>query len=146
MHYIRTVSIIATMALVSACSSSQQIKNPLSGTFDSPKMADTQEKISEGADAIAFHAGEATKYLKTKYQISTFPVMQPVIVRAGSSIGKNEADVKANQGFWNHNAEQNYNIELANGETFLLRQAGPHFYSNQMATLIKHGLSVTLVP
>jgi hypothetical protein len=80
-----------------------------------------------------------------KIAILKMPPMQPVIVRAGTNIVRSASEVEAESYLWDRNSTQNWKVELPDGKEFILTQTGPQFYQNQMATLIRHGLSVTLI-
>jgi hypothetical protein len=80
-----------------------------------------------------------------KLAILKMPPMQPVIVRAGTNISRSASDAEVEAYLWDRDSTQSWKVELPNGKEFILTQKGPQFYQNQMATLIRHGLNVTLI-
>lgn len=114
--------------------------------MNSPEALAFREKISDGFGDIVYEAGEAYTTVEQKFQIARFPAMQPVIVRHGTMIANDAQEIEANKDRWNARKKQHYVVELANGEAFRFSQpAGPQFHTNQMATLLRNGLSVTLI-
>jgi len=121
-------------------------QSSLGQAIHSPEAEDAKRKLAKAADDAKYHSGLALQAAERKLQIAKFPTMQPVIVRNGSHLAQNKQEAMRTANSWNHQQQQNYAIELADGQIFFLEQVGPQFYQDQMATLIRHGLSVTLVP
>jgi hypothetical protein len=143
----------AATLLLAACSAptgqdvQQRFQQTTIGeTLYSPEANALKEQVVEGVDTAIYHAGEAALTVAQKWKISKFPPMQPVIVRYGSGIASSFADKNRTASKWDPTREHNYVLELPNGEKMIIRQAGPQFHQNQMATLLRHGLTVTLVP
>jgi hypothetical protein len=143
----------SALAVLSACSAptGQDVQQRFQQTalgekLTSPEALEFREKVLLGADYAVFYVGEAALTISEKWKISKFPPMQPVIIRYGTGAAKNIADKRKRAAQWDHTKEHNYMIELANGDRMIIRQAGPQFHENQMATLIRSGLTVTLVP
>lgn len=119
--------------------------NPFADAMASPQMAEAKDNIAYTSELAWEKMGYAYFAVEDKFEITKFPPMQPVIVRYGTALANNAKGVEEQLGYWDYSKKQHYNVELPDGETFVVVQKGPQFYTNQLATLVKSGLSVTLV-
>lgn len=153
MHNFTSLGLAIAALSLSACSAptGQDIQLRFQETgvgqkLTSPEALELREKMADGVDTTVQVIGEAALTVSDKWRISKFPPMQPVIVRYGTGTAKDMSDKRRNANRWDSSVEHNYMLELPNGERMLIRQAGPQFHENQMATLVRHSLNVTLVP
>lgn len=142
----------AIVATVAACSSptGQQMSQRMQQTqigqkLTSPEAIELKDRVSTGIGDVVYESGEALTYAQQKFQIARFPAMQPVIVRQGTNLAPSAAVAAAKAPRWDSRIEHRYIVELADGKTFTFGQSGPQFYQNQMATLLRNGLTVTLI-
>lgn len=141
-----TFSGIALLAMTACSGITQNLHDSRIGqAISSPGALEFRDRVAQGAEHVEHAAGMAVHTAQEKYRISKFPAMQPVIVRHGTRLAPDTAGITRNANNWQNNIKQNYSVELANGETIIVTQAGPQFHTNQMATLIRHGLNVTLI-
>lgn len=139
--------LMVTLAL-SACSNGTGggVTDRIDGAMQSPRMQAFKENVSIGVDNALYYTAEGASSIQRRMDIARFPKVQPVIVRYGSSLAPSIETLRANRSTWDASREHEYSVELPNGQIFWLEQKGPQFHLNQMATLMKHGISVTLIP